>query len=88
MHAYFTDATDYLNALEIVVSATSNVTQHVTYTFWLPSTTKVFFNAKHIEGLLPTEYRRESHKCERDRTLMVWSSFLGTGVTERNKKST
>ena len=34
------------------------------------------------------EYRRESHKCERDRNKMVWSSFLGTGVMERNKKST
>ena len=32
--------------------------------------------------------RRENHKCERDRYKMVWSSFLGTGVTERNKKST
>ena len=39
-------------------------------------------------GWLPTEYRRKSHKCERDRNKMVWSSFLGTGVTKRNKKST
>ena len=39
-------------------------------------------------GKLPTEYRRKSHKCEGERTKMVWSSFLGTGVTERNKKST
>ena len=31
---------------------------------------------------------RKSHKCERDRNKMVWSSFLGNGVTERNKKST
>ena len=28
------------------------------------------------------------HKCERDRNKIVWSSFLETGVTERNKKST
>ena len=34
---------------------------------------------------LPTEYPRKS---ERDRNKMVWSSFLGTGVTERNNKST
>ena len=31
---------------------------------------------------------RESRKCERDRNKIVWSSFLGTGITERNKKST
>ena len=35
------------------------------------------------EGVLPG-----SHKCERDGNKLVWSSFLGTGVTERNKKST
>ena len=39
-------------------------------------------------GLLPTEYRRESHQCERDRNKKFWSSFLGTGITERNEKGT
>ena len=34
------------------------------------------------------KYRRESHKCERDGNKMVWSSFLGTGITEQNKKKT
>ena len=37
---------------------------------------------------LPTEYRRESYKYERDRNKMVWSSFLENDVTKRKKKST
>ena len=32
-------------------------------------------------GELLTEYHPESHKCERDKNKMVWSSLLGTGVT-------
>ena len=36
-------------------------------------------------GSLPTEYRQESHKCERDTNKIVSSSFLGNGVIERNK---
>ena len=37
---------------------------------------------------MPTEYRRENRKCERDRANIVQPIFLGNGVTDRRKEST
>ena len=41
-----------------------------------------------FRGYLPTKYRRKNHKCDRYTAKIVWSIFLGNGVTERKKKST
>ena len=41
-----------------------------------------------IIGKFPAGYRRENDKCEMVRNKMVWSSFLGNGVTEGKKKIT